>query len=136
MVILDNIKNELTGLKDSLEQVKLSCDIERKEERVLELEREMQEPTFWNDVDRANRLSTECKLYKQSIEDVTNLENQYRDILDLIDIAAEEEGMEDDIVEEFEDFKAKLEDMRISMLLSGETVNTAVSESADGLSVS
>ena len=37
MVILDNIKTELLALKDTLNQVKLSCDIERKEERVAEL---------------------------------------------------------------------------------------------------
>ena len=120
MVLLDNIKTELISLKDNLAQVKASCDIERKEERVFEIEREMQEPTFWNDVDKANRLSTECKLFKQSIEDVHNLENQYQDILDLIDIAADEEGMEEDIQKEFDEFKTKLEDMRINMLLSGE----------------
>jgi len=120
VVLLDNVKAELLSLKDNLVQVKQSCDIERKEERVLEIEREMQEPTFWNDVDRANKLSTECKLYKQSIEDVKYLETQFQDILDLIDIAADEEGLEDEIVEEFEAFKKKLEDMRISMLLSGE----------------
>ena len=61
----------------------------------------MQEPTFWNDVDRANKLSTECKLFKQSIDDIRNLENQYNDILDLIDLAGDEEGMEDDIAAEF-----------------------------------
>ena len=120
MVILDNIKTELLSLKDTLNQVKLSCDIERKEERVAELEREMQEPTFWNDVDRANKLSTECKTFKQSIDDVRTLENQFNDILEFIEIAGEEEGMEDEIVSEFEKFKSKLEDMRISMLLSGE----------------
>ena len=120
MVLLDNIKTELLSLKDTLNQVKLSCDIERKEERVAELEREMQEPTFWNDVDRANKLSTECKSYKQSIDDVKTLENQFNDILEFIEIAGEEEGMEEEIVSEFEKFKSKLEDMRISMLLSGE----------------
>ena len=120
MVILDNIKTELLSLKDTLNQVKLSCDIERKEERVAELEREMQEPTFWNDVDRANKLSTECKTFKQSIDDVRTLENQFNDILEFIEIAGEEEGMEEEIVSEFEKFKSKLEDMRISMLLSGE----------------
>ena len=90
MVLLDNIKTELLSLKDNLSQVKASCDIARKEERVLEIEREMQEPTFWNDVDRANKLSTECKLFKQSIDDVKHLENQYNDILDLIEIACDE----------------------------------------------
>ena len=120
MVILDNIKTELLSLKDTLNQVKLSCDIERKEERVAELEREMQEPTFWNDVDRANKLSTECKTFKQSIDDVKTLENQFNDILEFIEIAGDEEGMEEEIVSEFEKFKSKLEDMRISMLLSGE----------------
>ena len=120
MVLLDNIKNELVTYKEPLKEVKASLDLDNKAERVIELEREMQEPTFWNDVERANRLSTECKTFKQTIEDVKALENQYNDILELIELAADEEGMEDDIVEEFETFKTKLEDMRISTLLSGE----------------
>lgn len=120
MVLLDNIKTEILGLKDTLTEVRASLDLEGKSERVIELEREMQEPTFWNDVERANKLSYECKMYKQTIADVDSLSNQYTDILDLIDMASEDESIADDIVEEFNTFKNKLEDLRISTLLSGE----------------
>lgn len=120
MVLLDNIKTEILGLKDTLTEVRASLDLEGKSERVIELEREMQEPTFWNDVERANKLSYECKMYKQTIADVDGLSNQYTDILDLIDMASEDESIADDIVEEFNTFKNKLEDLRISTLLSGE----------------
>ena len=120
MVLLDNIKTEILGLKGTLSEVRASLDLEGKAERVIELEREMQEPTFWNDVDRANKLSYECKMYKQTIADVEGLETQYNDILDLIEMADEDESIADDIVEESESFKSKLEEMRISTLLSGE----------------
>lgn len=120
MVLLDNIKMELQTLKEPLAEVKASLDLESKSERVIEIEREMQEPTFWNDVEKANRLSTECKVFKQTIEDIGGLEQQYNDILDLIDMASDDDDMAEEIEEEFISFKNKLEDIRISSLLSGE----------------
>ena len=120
MVLLDNIKMELQTLKEPLAEVKASLDLESKSERVIEIEREMQEPTFWNDVEKANRLSTECKVFKQTIEDIGGLEQQYNDILDLIDMASDDDDMAEEIEEEFISFKNKLEDIRISSLLSGD----------------
>lgn len=120
MVLLDNIKMEIQTLKEPLAEVKASLDLESKAERVIEIEREMQEPTFWNDVERANRLSTECKTYKQTIDDIKGLEQQYDDILDLIEMSSDDDDMAEEIEEEFNSFKNKLEDIRISSLLSGE----------------
>ena len=120
MVLLDNIKMEIQTLKEPLNEVKASLDLDSKAERVIEIEREMQEPTFWNDVEKANRLSTECKLFKQSIEDIAGLEQQYDDILDLIDMASDDDDMAEEIEEEFNAFKNKLENLRIASLLSGE----------------
>ena len=48
MVLLDNIKNELTTYKEPLREVKASLDLDSKTERVIEIEREMQESTFWD----------------------------------------------------------------------------------------
>ncbi len=120
MVILDNIKMEIQTLKEPLSEVKASLDLDAKAERVIEIEREMQEPTFWNDVERANKLSTECKVYKQTIDDIKELEQQYDDILDLIEMSSDDDEMAEEIEQDFNDFKNKLETIRISSLLSGE----------------
>ena len=120
MVLLDNIKNELTTYKEPLREVKASLDLDSKTERVIEIEREMQESTFWDNVERANKISTECKAFKKTIEDVENLEKQYNDIFDLIELAEDDESMAEEIEADFVDFKTKLENLRISTLLTGE----------------
>lgn len=120
MVLLDNIKNELTTYKEPLREVKASLDLDSKAERVVEIEREMQEATFWDNVERANKVSTECKSFKKIIEDVEGLEKQYEDIFDLIELADDDESMAEEIEADFNDFKTKLENLRISTLLTGE----------------
>ena len=120
MVLLDNIKNELTTYNEPLREVKASLDLDSKTERVIEIEREMQESTFWDNVERANKISTECKAFKKTIEDVENLEKQYNDIFDLIELAEDDESMAEEIEADFVDFKTKLENLRISTLLTGE----------------
>ena len=61
MVELDNYKSELAALKAPLEEVRASLDIKGKENRITELGKMMEEPDFWNDPERAAKVSTELK---------------------------------------------------------------------------
>ena len=54
MVELDQFKYTLNGYTEPLKEVRDSLDLENKEKRVEELEREMEAPGFW---DNAERLS-------------------------------------------------------------------------------
>ena len=48
MVELDSFKSRLNGYTQPLEEVRESLDLENKEQRVEELEREMEAPGFWD----------------------------------------------------------------------------------------
>lgn len=122
MVELDQIKTELLTFEEPLKEVKASLALADKEQRVEELEREMEAPGFWDNPERSQKYVKELKNYKDTISLVYGLEQQYEDIRMLLQMAYEENDpmLVPDIQQEFQEFKDTLEALRISTLLSGE----------------
>ena len=83
---------------------------------------EMQAPDFWNDPDVSNKKVKEAKNLKDTVALINGLSQQYSDIRELIEMGYEDNdpAIVPDIREELDDFIEKLEDIRISTLLSGE----------------
>lgn len=83
---------------------------------------EMEVPTFWDDPERAQRLTKELKENKDVVETYEALIGQYEDIETLIEMGYEEEDAEmvEEISSELENFKKTYEEIRISTLLSEE----------------
>ena len=125
MVYLDNLKIELTNYLVPLKEIKDSLNIDAKTKRLNELEMIMQESNFWNDIDKANMLTKESKTIRDALSTYESLENSYNDLVAIIDIANDEndEKLVPEINELYEDFKTKVENMRTSLLLSGEYDN-------------
>lgn len=122
MVELDAIKLELSKLDTPFKEVKGALDLEGKSKRVEELERLMQEPNFWDNPERANKLSKECKDFSDVIKQIKSMEQSFDDIAVLIDMAQDEndESMIPEIKEEFETLCGNIEELRIQTLLTGE----------------
>ena len=82
----------------------------------------MEAPGFWDDPDRSNKLMKELKNMKDTVEDFRKLESQYDDILTLIEMGYEEEGVSliPEIRSELDEFTRELDGLRIGILLSGE----------------
>ena len=122
MVELDNIKTELLTYEGPLKEIRASLSLEDKARRVEELEREMEAPDFWDDTERAQKFTRELGNLKDTIALVNGLDQQYEDILTLLEMGYEENDPEmvPEIQAEFDDFREKLENLRISTLLSGE----------------
>ncbi|WP_027216516.1 peptide chain release factor 2 [Butyrivibrio fibrisolvens] len=124
MVVLDNMKIEIQGLKPTLDEVTASLDLESKKKRIEELNREMEEPTFWDDAEKANKKTKELKNMQDLIEKMEHLNVQYGDIIDMIDMC-NDEGTEDndmaaEIRADLDEFETVLEEIRIANLLNGE----------------
>lgn len=83
---------------------------------------EMEAPGFWDDPDRSNKLMKELKNMKDTVEGFRKLENQYDDILTLIEMGYEDEdaSLIPEIRGELDEFTGELEELRIGTLLSGE----------------
>ncbi|MBR6160131.1 MAG: peptide chain release factor 2 [Lachnospiraceae bacterium] len=122
MVELDQIKTELANLEAPLRELEDGLGVHEKEQRIEELRREMEVPNFWDDNERAQKMTKELKDLEDVVDTIKTLTTQHSDIGELIAMAYEEndESMIEDIRAEFDEFSQKLEDLRIGTLLSGE----------------
>ncbi|MBQ6992876.1 MAG: peptide chain release factor 2 [Lachnospiraceae bacterium] len=122
MVELDQMKQELQTYESPLAEVRDSLDLASKEKRIEELEREMEDPGFWDDPDRSNRLMKELKVLKGTVEQGNHLKTQYEDIETLIEMGYEAEDLDmiPEIRAELDSFIEEFETLRISTLLSEE----------------
>ena len=122
MLELDQYKVTLGTLKEPLEEVKGSLDLKGKQNRVIELEKMMEEPTFWNDAEKAAKITTELKNTKDTVKKITDLAQEYEDIGMLIELAYEEDDEETtaEVGRMLERFGNELETLRMSTLLNGE----------------
>ena len=122
LVELDQFKVTRAAQEQPWQEVKAALDLAGKKNRIAELEKTMEEPSFWEDADKATRTMQELKNLKATVETCEGLETKYDDIQTLIEMAYEEndESLVEEIGESLEEFQNKLEEIRISTLLSGE----------------
>ena len=121
MVELDQMKIELQQYKEPLAEVRDSLDIPAKKKRMEELDMDMASPDFWNNPDRANKLSKEAKNLKDTVEECEAMEQSYEDIEVLIAMGNEENdaSMIEEVRSELDSLKERLETMRLKTLLTG-----------------
>ena len=122
MVALDNLKIELNSKRDVLTEIYNSLDIDSKNKRIEEINHLMEKPEFWNDVENANLISKELKDITDSINTYNSLHKSFNDIEELVSLAYSEndEALAKDILKQFDELSIKIDDVRTSLLLSGE----------------
>ena len=122
MVELDQYKVTLGEKAAPLKEVIDSLGLDAKKDRIAELEKTMEEPSFWDDAARSGKTMQELKNLKDAVETCDHLTQSYEDIQTLIEMAYEEDDQElvDEVGTELAAFSEELENIRISTLLSGE----------------
>ncbi len=92
------------------------------EEKIINLEKELQQPDIWNDQQKAQTLSRELSRHKDSIEQYTRWKNIFEDTEILIELAEEES--ENSLLPEIEQnismLKKELESWELQKKLGGE----------------
>ena len=122
LIEFDNCKQELLTYKEPLEELGQSLDLENKSRRIAEMERQMEEPSFWDDAEKSAKFMKELNSLKSSVQKYDSLKSQFDDIEAIIEMGAEEndEELAAEAKGMLESFKTELENMRTSLLLSGE----------------
>ncbi|MBQ3029589.1 MAG: peptide chain release factor 2 [Agathobacter sp.] len=122
MVELDNFKSVLGTYKAPLQEVRDSLDLVNKEQKIQELEREMEAPDFWNDPSVSQKKMQELKSMKDDVATYASLERGYEDIETMIEMGYEENDatLIPEIQEMMDDFIETYESIRMKTLLSGE----------------
>ena len=73
MLALDQMKAELVAQQDTLTEVTASMDIENRKKKIEELSREMEEPDFWENAEKANQKTIEMKGLQDVVSKVEQL---------------------------------------------------------------
>ncbi len=122
LIEFDNCKQELLTYKEPLEELGQSLDLENKNRRIAEMERQMEEPSFWDDAEKSAKFMKDLNSLKSSVQKYDSLNSQFDDIEAIIEMGSEEDDEElaAEAREMLESFKTELENMRTSLLLSGE----------------
>ena len=86
------------------------------------MERNREEPNFWDDAEKASASMKEVKDLKSVVERADGLSQEYEDILTLIEMGNEEEdaSLIPEVEQEYKNFVEEFEDLRITTMLTGE----------------
>ncbi|MCW9051596.1 MAG: peptide chain release factor 2 [Motiliproteus sp.] len=116
------IQLRIKDIQERTQILKTYLDYERKSERLVEVERELEEPTVWDDPDRAQALGKERSELETVVKTIDDLEAGCGDAQDLLDLAVEEQD-EDTVAEvesELDGLGARLEVLEFRRMFSGE----------------
>ncbi|EOD00397.1 Peptide chain release factor 2, programmed frameshift-containing [Caldisalinibacter kiritimatiensis] len=97
-------------------------DIEGIKKEVAQLEAEMSKPDFWNDREKAQKISQKVKSLNGKIKEYTDISNSIEDIEVLIELSLEEQDSSsmDEIKEGTKELEKRIKQLRINTLLTGE----------------
>ena len=121
MLEFDNVRLDLESYEEPLANLKDSLHIDTLSTKISELEARTQEPDFWNDVNKAQKLQTDLRRMQQRVENFNKLTSEREDLLALCELANEEEDLDSlpELTEGVEKFKQDFEKMRLETLLTG-----------------
>ena len=122
MVELDQFKYTLSTYEKPIQEVRVALNLDAKLKKIDELDRTMEEPSFWEDADRAAKMVKEAKALKDTVEGFNRLQSQHEEIGLLIEMGYEENDPEiiPEIQEMLDEFVSEFEALRLRTLLTGE----------------
>lgn len=97
-------------------------DIEKKRERLQEVERELEDPTIWNHPEKAQNLGRERAELEKVVTEIQKIETTLMGSAELFDLAAEENDATsaDFIIEELDQVTKQIEQLEFQRMFSGE----------------
>ncbi|MDV4151614.1 peptide chain release factor 2 [Clostridium sp. AL.422] len=112
---------KLNDIKKFIEEMGLLFDKEALEKQLQELDLQMQEKGFWDDIKRAEEVTKESKRIKDKIDRFDSIVTRVEDVEILSDLIEEEdEESINEIIREIRSVEKDVEEYRIELLLSGE----------------
>ncbi|WP_309741580.1 peptide chain release factor 2 [Pseudomonas sp. SORGH_AS_0199] len=119
---INPIVTSIKDLSSRTETIRGYLDYDLKKDRLVEVERELEDPAVWNKPEYAQNLGRERALLAQVVGTLDELNGGLADATDLLEMAAEEEdqGAVDDVAAEVERLRGILEKLEFRRMFSGE----------------
>ena len=122
MLQFEELKLKLEGLFPEIEDLATAIGLKQMEAEVAQLDLRAAEPGFWDNMDKAQEVTTRAANLKDRIAAYERLVADYHDTIALIELANEAEDL--DLLEEcaqgVETVEQSLEKQRLATLLTGE----------------
>ena len=122
MVELDQFKYTLSAYEKPLQEVRDSLNLDAKIRRIDELDKTMEEPSFWEDAELSTRLVKEAKNLKDTVAEFKKIQNQYEELELMLEMGYEENdpAIIPEIQKMMDEFTKEFEALRLRTLLTGE----------------
>ncbi|MBQ8604983.1 MAG: peptide chain release factor 2 [Oscillospiraceae bacterium] len=122
MILIDDYKKILNDTKPQIEELEKSTGYEMLAGQIEELEMHTQQPDFWNDQERSTKIFAQLKVLKDKKGGVDDIRNTHSDLETMIElyVELEDEEMEEEIVATAAALQDKIEQLRLTTLLTGE----------------
>ncbi|WP_278183671.1 peptide chain release factor 2 [Candidatus Ichthyocystis hellenicum] len=123
MIDLDfilSLKSDISDSKKKLIEIWNYLDVDRQRDRLLELDKILQDESIWSDVPRYQDLHKEMKILQSSVDQFDNLYRDLEDASSLLSLAEEESdaSLILSIKDDLSHFKLTLNDMEMRCLFS------------------
>ena len=105
--------------KIKLNDLYVAFNVEAKRPVYRELEEQIASPTFWNDQASAQKVISNANTIKDILQSYDKAETMYNDILDLVDMALEDDEAMFLLEEEIKTFKEFMDELNEKALLNG-----------------
>ncbi|MBS5884803.1 MAG: peptide chain release factor 2 [Clostridium sp.] len=121
IIKLESELAKLNDIKKVIKEMGASLDKEALEKQLKELELQMQENGFWEDIKRAEEVTKESKRIKDKIDRYESLVSRIEDVEILAELIDEDdEESIDEVIREIRSIEKDVEGYRIELLLAGE----------------
>ena len=122
MLEFEEYKSKLNNAKPVLETLRGALKLEAAQKEIEELEAASERDGFWNDVQNSQRVQKRLKTLKAKTENYEKLCAGWDDLYAICEMALEEndDSMLEELKEEFAAWSEKVEETRLSTLLTGE----------------
>lgn len=122
MLEFEEYKIKLNNLKPVLEDLGNTLKLSEAKQELSELEKQTEKEGFWENIENSQKVLKRIKQLKQKCEGYKKLQDTFDDLYTICEMALEEndESMLDELVSGFGAFEKKLQEERLTTLLSGE----------------
>ncbi|QAT50368.1 peptide chain release factor 2 [Caproiciproducens sp. NJN-50] len=122
MLQYEELRLSLQGLEPELKELADALGLEGMRKEIAELDQKATAPDFWDDMEKSQRILQRSSSLKNKIESYGRLKSSYEDLMALIELADEEGDLSllPQAQQELEQFRAGLDSMRLTTLLTGE----------------
>ncbi|MCD9005635.1 peptide chain release factor 2 [Luteimonas sp. XNQY3] len=122
MLELNPVRQRIVDLRGRLDALRGFLDYDARRERLEEVERELEDPTVWNDPERAQALGRERSTLDKTVNGIRNLTEGLEGANELLELAESEqdEDTAQAVVDDVEGFAVEVDKLEFQRMFSGE----------------